>query len=231
MNLDAIDTPRQEKHDVQSPRGEFSDDENPEGSEELTSACTPYCPFPRAMNVYSQMSISGLKYAHLCGTAKEDQLFVFGVHTGYSGSTPLGTRPGLILYNGRSHKDPILAGAYDESQWASRVYAFSLKSIILLPPLEAVSDSKEMVSELMTTTTNAEGGVSYLFTIEAGHGDKMERKKLEWRQFKKGVKMKLKTMGSSYYSLPPTSSWKIVASDLRPQQQPHLQWIPPATRS
>ncbi|KAK6850725.1 hypothetical protein PG987_000359 [Apiospora arundinis] len=45
-----------------------------------------------------------------------------------------------------------------------------------------------MVSELMTTTTNAEGGVSYLFTIEAGHGDKMERKKFEWRQFKKGGK-------------------------------------------
>ncbi|KAK8053563.1 hypothetical protein PG996_012864 [Apiospora saccharicola] len=161
-------------------------DEDGEGSTEPTSPCTPYRPFPRVMNFYSQMSLSGLKYAHLCGDTKEDQLFVFGVHTGYSGNTPLGTRPGLILYNGLSHKDPILAGACDESQWAARVYAFNLKSVILLPPVEAVQSSKEMVSELMTTTSNDEGGVSYFFTIEAGQGDKMERKRFEWRQFKKG---------------------------------------------
>ncbi|KAK8130882.1 hypothetical protein PG984_007320 [Apiospora sp. TS-2023a] len=161
-------------------------DEDGEGSTEPTSTCTPYCPFPRVMNFYSQMTLSGLKYAHLCGDTKEDQLFVFGVHTGYSGSTPLGTRPGLILYNGLSHKDPILAGACDESQWAARVYAFNLKSVILLPPVEALPGSKEMVSELMTTTSNDEGGVSYFFTIEAGQGDKMERKRFEWRQFKKG---------------------------------------------
>ncbi|KAK8084683.1 hypothetical protein PG997_005954 [Apiospora hydei] len=120
------------------------------------------------MNFYSQMNLSGLKYAHLCGDTKGDRLFVFGVHTGYSGSTPLGTLPGLILHNGLSHKDPILAGACDESQWAARVYAFNLKSIILLPPVEAAPESKEMVSELMTTTTNDEGV------------------RFEWRQFKKG---------------------------------------------
>lgn len=162
-------------------------DEDDEGSTEPTSTCTPYRPFPRVMNFFSQMTLSGLKYAHLCGDTKEDQLFVFGVHTGYSGSKPLGTRPGLILYNGVGHKDPILAGACDESQWAARVYAFNLKSIILLPPVDGTTGSKEMVSELMTTTTNDEGCVSYLFTIEAGQGDKMERKRFEWRQFKKGA--------------------------------------------
>ncbi|KAK8044992.1 hypothetical protein PG993_005016 [Apiospora rasikravindrae] len=159
-----------------------------EGSNEPASTCTPYRPFPRVMNFYSQMNLSGLKYAHLCGDTKEDRLFVFGVHTGYSGSTPLGTRPGLILHNGLSHKDPILAGSCDESQWAARVYAFNLKSIILLPPVEATgSGSRDMVSELMTTTTNDEGGVSYIFTIEAGQGEKMERRRFEWRQFKKGA--------------------------------------------
>ncbi|KAK7976526.1 hypothetical protein PG989_014989 [Apiospora arundinis] len=221
MSFDVAETSRKEIDDGHYLEGASLADGHLEGSSEPSSTCTPYRPFPRVINFFSQASFSGLKYAYLCGATKEDQLFVFGVHTGYSGSTPLGTRPGLILYNGLSHKEPILAGACDESQWASRVYAFNLKSIILLPPLEAVSDSKEMVSELMTTTTNAEGGVSYLFTIEAGQGDKMERKKFEWRQFKKGGKDEAENDGFKLLLSAPQPS------DLRPQQQPHLQWIPP----
>ncbi|KAK7931822.1 hypothetical protein PG985_002534 [Apiospora marii] len=213
------------------------------GSTEPTSTCTPYRPFPRIMNFYSQMNLSGLKYAHLCGATKEDQLFVFGVHTGYSGSTPLGTRPGLILYNGLSHKDPILAGACDESQWAARVYAFNLKSVILLPPVEALPGSQEMVSELMMTTTNDEGGVSYLFTIEAGQGDKMERKRFEWRQFKKGGQegvdqdgFKLLSCNAHPYDLggsstgPSTAAAAVPAETSRGGALAVLAWAKPGSR-
>ncbi|KAK7943121.1 uncharacterized protein PG986_012234 [Apiospora aurea] len=187
MGVETNDNLRKESGDGESPEHLSLAGGNDEGSNEPTSTCTPYRPFPRVMNFYSQMNLSGLKYAHLCGDKKEDRLFVFGVHTGYSGSTPLGSRPGLILHNGLGHKDPILAGACDESQWAARVYAFDLKSSILLPPVEAVPGARDMVSELMTTKTNDEGGISYLFTIEAGQGDKMERRRFEWRQFKKGT--------------------------------------------
>ncbi|KAK8018148.1 hypothetical protein PG991_007338 [Apiospora marii] len=203
--------------------------ENDGGSTEPTSTCTPYRPFPRIMNFYSQMNLSGLKYAHLCGATKEDQLFVFGrQHT-------LGTRPGLILYNGLSHKDPILAGACDESQWAARVYAFNLKSVILLPPVEALPGSQEMVSELMMTTTNDEGGVSYLFTIEAGQGDKMERK----RGGQEGVDQdgfKLLSCNAHPYDLggsstgPSTAAAAVPAETSRGGALAVLAWAKPGSR-
>lgn len=205
MSSDTSRTVDKEAQTGESPEPVPLTGENDGDSTEPASTCTPYRPFPRVLNFYSQMNLSGLRYAHLCGATKEDELFLFGVHTGYSGRTPLGTRPGLVLYNGLSHKDPILAGACDESQWAARVYAFNLKSVILLPPVEASPGSQGMVSELMVTTSNDEGGVSYFFTIEAGQGDKMERKRFEWRQFTKGGlegvdKDGFKLLSSSPYS-------------------------------
>jgi hypothetical protein len=101
-----------------------------------------------------------------------------------SGSSPLGFKAGVLLHNGMSTKDPILAAAGDESLFAGRIYAFNSNSVIMLPPLETRASHRAMITEIMRPSTTSDNGVTFVFSIEVG--EKLQRERFEWRKFKKG---------------------------------------------
>jgi len=154
-------------------------------------AYSPHCSLPPVINAYAQH----FKSLNLCGTNEHDHLYTVELHTGYRDTTPLGKRPGLLLHNGKSNKDPILAAAGDESRHATRAYAFNLKSIILIPPLEPTDDSEALITESMHARTSGDHHVVFDFTIEVGHGEKVQREQFEWRKIKKGVDKEVKDGG------------------------------------
>jgi hypothetical protein len=82
----------------------------------LAAMSSPYRQFPSVMNAHFQWM--AIKTFNLCGATQHDRLYVVEMHTGYSGKGPLGLKAGIMLHNGLSTKDPILAVAGDESQFA-----------------------------------------------------------------------------------------------------------------
>ncbi|KAI6089776.1 hypothetical protein F4821DRAFT_256779 [Hypoxylon rubiginosum] len=154
-----------------------------EDDDEAVSGVSPYLPFPPSMN----MSYSWLKTLYICGASRDERLYAVEVHTGYSGRLPLGTRPGLILHNGTSTKDPILAAVGDESQMAARFYTFNLNSVLLLPPLSGRKASPgNLVTEGMRARTLGDRGFAFRFSVEVSKGGRLRRETFEWRSIKKG---------------------------------------------
>jgi hypothetical protein len=104
------------------------------------------------------------------------------MHTGLSMKKPLGIRPGLLLHDGLSTKDRILAAAGNESWFA---HTFNNKSILLQPPLEPQTsqDYRDMTTEIMEGSTRKELGAVFCFSIEVG--EDMHRVSFEWRKMKK----------------------------------------------
>ncbi|OBT40529.1 hypothetical protein VE00_08985 [Pseudogymnoascus sp. WSF 3629] len=147
-----------------------------------TTTSSPYRQFPPVMNAYYQWPST--KTYNLCGATKEDRLCVVEIHAGLSGSSPLGFKAGVLLHNGMSTKDPILAAAGDESLFAGRIYAFNSNSVIMLPPLETRASHRAMITEIMRPSTTSDNGVTFVFSIEVG--EKLQRERFEWRKFKKG---------------------------------------------
>ncbi|KFY16825.1 hypothetical protein V492_01065 [Pseudogymnoascus sp. VKM F-4246] len=150
--------------------------------ENQASTSSPYRQFPPVINAYCQWN--SIKTFNLCGATKEDRLCIVEMHTGYSGAAPLGFKPGLLLHNGMSTKDPILAVAGNESQFAARVYAFNANSIIMLPPLDLRASHQAMTTEFMRPSATGDNGVTFAFSIEVG--EKLRRERFEWRKVKKG---------------------------------------------
>jgi hypothetical protein len=138
------------------------------------------------MNAYAQWG--QFKSFNICGATEEDRLYLVEVHTGYSASGPLGRRPGVLLHNGTSKKDPILAAAGDESQFAARAYSFNNESIILMPPLRGstAAQTGDFVTERMRASVSS-GQVTFDFDIEVGSGDKLRQERFQWRKIKKGT--------------------------------------------
>ncbi|AEO60615.1 hypothetical protein MYCTH_2309975 [Thermothelomyces thermophilus ATCC 42464] len=150
---------------------------------------TPHRPFPQVLSAYS----SSLKPIKLCGSSADDVLFAVETHTGYSGKTVLGTKPGLLLHNGTSKQDPILAAVGDTSQLAARAYVFSPESIILLPPAADIP-SAPMATEYMHARTSGDD-VLFFFEVEVGLGEKLHRRQFIWKKAKKGVDPDVKQGG------------------------------------
>ncbi|KAI1073703.1 hypothetical protein F5B20DRAFT_597268 [Whalleya microplaca] len=164
------------------PRGQA-----PKVTKNVSTTATPYCPFPPVMKAYYQWNLSGIKVFFLCGpNGEQERLFAVEQHMGYSLGPPLGTRPGMILYNGTKTKDYILAACCDESYQAVRPYAFNPNSIILLPPWEF--GSKFMVREIMRARTTEDNGVAFRFSLEVGHEEKKRRETFEWKKITKADK-------------------------------------------
>lgn len=153
-----------------------------QASKNHATTSSPYRQFPPVMNAYYEWH--SMKTFNLCGATKEDRLYVVEMHTGYSAKGPLGLKAGMILHNGLSTKDPILAVAGDESQFAARVYAFNANSVIMLPPLEDRASHRAMTTEMMRPSATSDNGVAFIFSVEVG--EKLRRKRFEWRKFKKG---------------------------------------------
>ncbi|KAH9897438.1 hypothetical protein F4778DRAFT_234874 [Xylariomycetidae sp. FL2044] len=142
---------------------------------------TPYRPFPPTMRAYYQWNLSGLRTFHVCGDSETERLFAVKIHSGLSRRLPLGTRPGLHLYNGPETETQLLAAAGDESQRASTPYGFNTNSIIVLPSLKRMG----LVEERMCAHTTAGQGIAFRFDIEVGLDLKLRRETFEWRKITK----------------------------------------------
>ncbi|KAF5492715.1 hypothetical protein CGCS363_v011335 [Colletotrichum siamense] len=136
--------------------------------------------------------MTGIKKFYLCCASRDDRLFIVEIHTGFSRKPPLGSRPGILLRNGTDSKDPIIAAAGDESQFAARAYAFNSTTNIFLPPLEPRASVLDMDTESMRASVSAEK-VAFLFSIEVG--EKQQRERFEWTKLKKGEDHEAKSGG------------------------------------
>ncbi|KAK4040416.1 hypothetical protein C8A01DRAFT_46230 [Parachaetomium inaequale] len=173
-----------------------------------TAITSPHPPFPVVMNAYGQWG--KLKSFNLCGATEQDRLCHVDIHTGYSGKTPLGTRPGVVLHYGMSSKAPILAAAGYDSQWSASILSFNSESVILMPSLlPATARTSNFVTEKMPAFVRG-GQVVFSFSIEVSHGKEPRREKFEWRKFAKDVDETAKEGGFKLVRLPsPRSSTKL----------------------
>jgi hypothetical protein len=100
------------------------------------------------MNAYYQWA--SLTTFNLWGEKDNDHLYVVAMHTGFSRKQQLGAMPGgLLLHDGKSKKDPLLAPAGPEAKFFR---TFNNKSIILWPPLEPGKNQlkhKDMATEII----------------------------------------------------------------------------------
>ncbi|KAK4452627.1 hypothetical protein QBC34DRAFT_455509 [Podospora aff. communis PSN243] len=152
----------------------------------LAPPFVPHTPFPSTLTAYCiyELSVAGAKTLNV-SSSPSLPLYNLEVHTGYSLSGPLGSRPGVILHNGPSRKDPLLVAAGDESQTASALYALNPRSVVLMPRIGGTNG--ELVEEMMhAVTVKTEKGVAFRWEIEVGQGEKVRREGFEWRKVKGG---------------------------------------------
>ncbi|KAK4184487.1 hypothetical protein QBC35DRAFT_505812 [Podospora australis] len=148
------------------------------------------CPFPPVMNLYTNFSgpLTALKSLKLCGATKSDWLYTVEMHYGYTTRGPLGfNRKGLYLRNGTNTGSAIIAAVGEESRQPLLFSTVSLKSAIMLPPLETNSDhSTGFVTEIMhpsSTSDTAHRAVSFRFSIEVGSAKVgWQREEFVWRK-------------------------------------------------
>ncbi|AEO63644.1 uncharacterized protein THITE_2109177 [Thermothielavioides terrestris NRRL 8126] len=163
--------------------GASLDDEDRRAPNRLPPAFAGYRPFPPVLNLYGNPSgvIDALTTLKLCGAAKSDLLYIVEVHHGFTPRGPLHFRPGLYLRNGPSTDAPILAAAGDEAREPLLMSTFSVKSFIMLPPLDLEANPRDMVTEIMYATKTSDGAVSFRFAIEVGPKMKC-REHFEWKK-------------------------------------------------
>ncbi|KAI1879027.1 hypothetical protein JX265_003204 [Neoarthrinium moseri] len=136
-------------------------------------------PIPSALTAKTSSMIS--KTIYLCEETSEELLFVVDVHTGYSGTGPLGLRPGIILYDGTSKKkDALLAAAGYMNRW--HVLALSVDSRIFLPPVMPEKTSTSLTKETMRAHTCADGGPAFTFSIVLERSGRLSRETFQWRK-------------------------------------------------
>ncbi|KAK1989658.1 hypothetical protein LX36DRAFT_705683 [Colletotrichum falcatum] len=127
--------------------------------------------------------MTGIKTFFLCGASRDERLFLVEIHTGLSRKGTLGARRGMVLHNGTSNKDAILAAAGDNAVFAGRAYAFNSATVVYLPPLEPQASIHPMVTEAMRAGLVGDD-VVFRFSIEVR--EKQQRERFEWRKIKKG---------------------------------------------
>ncbi|KAK4033674.1 hypothetical protein C8A01DRAFT_19413 [Parachaetomium inaequale] len=193
---------------AQVPSPDSSQEDLP-GSKHQSAASTtlpsPRHAFPPIMNAYGQWT--KLKSFNLCGATEKDRLYQVSLHTGYSASAPLGTRPGVLLHNGMSSKDPVLAAAGYDSQ--ASFYSFNNQSVVLMPPLPgAAARAGDFVTEQMPAVIRG-GLLVFPFSVELDSGGKIQHEKFEWRKFKSGVDGSAKEGGFRLVRLPSSGSTRL----------------------
>ncbi|KAI0552435.1 hypothetical protein F4679DRAFT_535612 [Xylaria curta] len=121
--------------------------------------------FPPTLNAYLQMAFT--RTFHL-GERKEAPSFAARMHSGFT------KNPELVLYNGPSEKDPILATATHKSLWKSRA------TLITAPAREGVPHDTESQNVEMACHTSFKHK-TYTFTADVGVGKETRREEFEWR--------------------------------------------------
>lgn len=142
--------------------------------------------FPLVMDFYTirEFSITSLRTIRLCGKDAHDLLYTFEARTGYRGRAPLGTRPGIVLHNGTSFNDPVIAAAGDESQNAATPYSLNYNTILYLPALPGSLEERNglMAKEMMKASTTVDKAIIFRFSTEVANGRKMHRQGFEWEK-------------------------------------------------
>ncbi|KAK3295354.1 uncharacterized protein B0H64DRAFT_474332 [Chaetomium fimeti] len=164
--------------------------------------------FPATMNAYGQWG--KIRSFNLCGAAEKDRLCHVEVHTGYSGKPPLGTRPGVVLYDGRDGKAPVLAAAGYESYRAASSYGFDGRSVVMMPALAVagggggggggVEDGGLVVEQMPAMVCG--GRVVFVFEVEVGAGKMVRRERFGWWKVGKGTDDTAKDGGFKLVALP-----------------------------
>jgi hypothetical protein len=146
-----------------------------------------YRPFPSVLNLYGNFSgvVEALNTFKLCGATKNDLLYVVEIHHGFTPRGPLHFRRGFYLRNGTSTKAPILAAGGDEAREPLVMSTFSVKSFIMMPPLDTEANPRDLVTEIMYATKASDGTVSFRFAIEVGFNLKC-REQFEWKKIGSG---------------------------------------------
>ncbi|KAL2194243.1 hypothetical protein P885DRAFT_43536 [Corynascus similis CBS 632.67] len=148
-----------------------------------SAAFTGYHPFPAVINLYSNFSgvFNALKTFKLCGATKDHFLYLVEAHYGFTPRGPLHFGPGYYLRNGTSLKSPILAATGDEFPLPLLVQLLKPKTVVKLPPLDQEKNPRDMVTEIVRSTTSKEHGVAFKFEIEVGV-KRFIREAFEWRK-------------------------------------------------
>ncbi|KAJ2990488.1 hypothetical protein NUW58_g2928 [Xylaria curta] len=126
--------------------------------------------FPPALNAYLQMGFT--RTFHL-GERKETPLFAARMHSGFT------KNPDLVLYDGPSDKDPILATANHESLWKSK------NTIITAPAREGVPHDSQSQQVTMPGHWSLKSH-TFTFTADVGVGKETRRETFEWRTSRGG---------------------------------------------
>ncbi|KAI2638973.1 hypothetical protein GGS26DRAFT_543466 [Hypomontagnella submonticulosa] len=133
---------------------------------------SPYQPFPQLLEAHYQWTSASV--FHL-GDSANKRLFAVSVHTGLGGKGP--GRPGMILHNGPTDKDPMLAASSDEGKAST----YSPNSIITLPALSNGA-SGGYCTEIMRAARSLDTAV-FRFSIEVEQKE-LRREDFEWRKSK-----------------------------------------------
>ena len=129
-----------------------------------------YRRFPAITGAFYQWKMSGT--FHL-GESPDQRLYAVSTHLGWGSKG----RAGVVLHNGTTSKDPMLAAAGEEPGWND----FSLNSVIMLPPLPG--SPHENCTEIMRTGVSGKV-VHFRFSIEVGHGKELRREDFVWQTCK-----------------------------------------------
>ncbi|KAI1748625.1 hypothetical protein F4782DRAFT_346640 [Xylaria castorea] len=121
--------------------------------------------FPPTLNAYLQMAFTKTFYL---GEKKEAPSFAVRMHSGFT------KNPELVLYNGPSEKDPILATATHESMWKS------MATLLTVPAREGVLHDNESQKVKMPCHWSLKHQ-TYTFTADVGVGKETRREEFEWR--------------------------------------------------
>jgi hypothetical protein len=163
---------------------EYQETEAPPNYEEALQSCpttsSRYGSLPSTVSLHGQWT--KLKSMNLCGGEdSKNRLCLIEMQTGYSGKPPLGMRTGILLRNGMSSNDPLLAAAGDEERG---LHAFNPDGIVFLPPLDPDPKGHRMDTELLRAEPGPNNGIAFHFSIEVG--EKNLRQEFAWRKVKKG---------------------------------------------
>ncbi|KAI0467411.1 hypothetical protein F4859DRAFT_494337 [Xylaria cf. heliscus] len=121
--------------------------------------------FPPTLNAYFPMAFT--KTFHL-GERKEAPSFAVRMHSGFT------KNPELVLYNGPSEKDPILATANYESLWKSKT------TLLTVPAREGKLHDDESQSVKMACHWSLKHQ-TFTFAADIGVGKETRREEFEWR--------------------------------------------------
>lgn len=145
----------------------------PQGSDvpaPADSATSAYRPFPAVTGAYYQWKMSAT--FHL-GPSADQRLYAVSTHMGWAGKG----RPGIVLHNGPTNKDPMLAAAGEEAVWNDS----SPNSVIILPPLPG--SPQEMCTETMRAGVSGKD-VNFRFSIEVVREREVWREEFVWETCK-----------------------------------------------